>query len=226
MWCAEGAVTRRQWPGCLPTGTGKREGCECSTRAVCKCVVIGGKRGSRGNLVVTLLATAVLPLESLSLRLLVQAQLLENPRHRAARAQAGLLQHGTRLGVGVPGSDGLLDYVVYELSPQCVVPEHSPLARCMEGVTQGRRPLFHYSRILQLVAHGYSPFPHFLIEPLREPPASQPPLMGSGRACPKGVAPFPAALHRGGTWCLAPCSGRRTSAQVQSSWGCCPCGAP
>ena len=25
--CAEGAVTRRQWPGCLPTGTGKREGC-------------------------------------------------------------------------------------------------------------------------------------------------------------------------------------------------------
>ena len=25
--CAEGAVTKRQWPGCLPTGTGKREGC-------------------------------------------------------------------------------------------------------------------------------------------------------------------------------------------------------
>ena len=27
VWCAEGAVTTRQWPGCLPTGTGKREGC-------------------------------------------------------------------------------------------------------------------------------------------------------------------------------------------------------
>ena len=28
LYCAEGAVTRRQWPpGCLPTGTGKREGC-------------------------------------------------------------------------------------------------------------------------------------------------------------------------------------------------------
>ena len=27
VWCAEGAVTRTQWPGCLPTGTGKREGC-------------------------------------------------------------------------------------------------------------------------------------------------------------------------------------------------------
>ena len=33
--CAEGAVTRRQWPGCLPTGTGKREGCVCCVRAVC-----------------------------------------------------------------------------------------------------------------------------------------------------------------------------------------------
>ena len=33
----------------------------CSARAVCKCVVIGGKRGSRGNLDVTLLATAVIP---------------------------------------------------------------------------------------------------------------------------------------------------------------------
>ena len=36
VWCAEGAVTRRQWPGCLPTGTGKREGCVCCVRAVCK----------------------------------------------------------------------------------------------------------------------------------------------------------------------------------------------
>ena len=49
LCCAEGAVTRRQWPGCLPAGTGKREGCVCSARAVCKCVVIGGKRGSRGK---------------------------------------------------------------------------------------------------------------------------------------------------------------------------------
>ena len=49
VWCAEGAVARRQWPGCLPTGTGKREGRVCSARAVCKCVVMGGKRGSRGK---------------------------------------------------------------------------------------------------------------------------------------------------------------------------------
>ena len=34
--CAEGAVTRKQWPGCLPTGTGKREGC------VSKCVLCAG----------------------------------------------------------------------------------------------------------------------------------------------------------------------------------------
>ena len=61
LCCAEGAVTRRQWPGCLPTGTGKRKGCVCSTRAVCQCVVFGGKWGSRGNLDVTLLVTVVIP---------------------------------------------------------------------------------------------------------------------------------------------------------------------
>ena len=35
VWCAEGTVTRRQWPRCLPTGTGKREGCvsQCALRA-------------------------------------------------------------------------------------------------------------------------------------------------------------------------------------------------
>ena len=42
----------------------------------------------------------------------------------------------------------------------------------------------------------------------------------------KGGVPFQAALHRGGTWCLAPCLGGRTGAPGQSSWGCCPCGAP
>ena len=35
MWCAEGAATKRQWPGCLPTGTGKREGRGCCAHAVC-----------------------------------------------------------------------------------------------------------------------------------------------------------------------------------------------
>ena len=34
--CAEGAVTKRQWPRCLPTGTGKREGCAP------KCVLCAG----------------------------------------------------------------------------------------------------------------------------------------------------------------------------------------
>ena len=33
----------------------------CSVRVVCKCVVIGGKRVRRGNVIVTLLATAVSP---------------------------------------------------------------------------------------------------------------------------------------------------------------------
>ena len=39
VWCAEGAVTRRQWPGCLPTGTGKREGC-VSTCTMCASVLL------------------------------------------------------------------------------------------------------------------------------------------------------------------------------------------
>ena len=44
VWCAEGTVTRRQRPGCLPTGTGKREGCVCCARAVCECVDTAGAR--------------------------------------------------------------------------------------------------------------------------------------------------------------------------------------
>ena len=61
VWCAEGAVTRRQWPGCLPMGTSKREGCVYSARAVCRCVVNGGKRGSWGHLDDTHQANVVIP---------------------------------------------------------------------------------------------------------------------------------------------------------------------
>ena len=37
VWCGEGAVTRRQWPGCLPMGIGKREGwvSKCSVLSAC-----------------------------------------------------------------------------------------------------------------------------------------------------------------------------------------------
>ena len=62
-------------------------------RAVCKCVVIGGKRGVGETWVYRsrrLLSSQKFPLYSLSLRLLVQAQLLQYPRHHIARAQAGL----------------------------------------------------------------------------------------------------------------------------------------
>ena len=47
------------------------------------------------------------PLHSLSLHLLVQAELPQHPRHRAHWAQAGFRQRGTRHAVGVPDSDGL-----------------------------------------------------------------------------------------------------------------------
>ena len=39
VWCAEGTVTRRQWPGCLPTGTCKREG-SVSQCALCASVLL------------------------------------------------------------------------------------------------------------------------------------------------------------------------------------------
>ena len=39
VWCAECAVTRWQWPGCLPTGTGKREGCVLKC-ALCASVLL------------------------------------------------------------------------------------------------------------------------------------------------------------------------------------------
>ena len=68
------AVTKKQWPGCLPTGTGKREGCVYSACAVCKCVDVGRKRGvgeTWRSPTRRLLSTQKLPLHSLSLRLLV-----------------------------------------------------------------------------------------------------------------------------------------------------------
>ena len=42
MWCAEGTVTKRQRPGCLPTGTSKRE-CSVSKCALCAsaCCIAG-----------------------------------------------------------------------------------------------------------------------------------------------------------------------------------------
>ena len=65
--------------------------------------------------------------------------------------------------------------------------EHSMWACCMEGVRKAAAhcSMLQYSRLPQLVAHQYNPIPHLLIEPLREPPASRPPLMGLDRAGPK-----------------------------------------
>ena len=96
-----------------------------SVRAVRKCVDIGRKRGvgeTWRSPSWRQLSSQKLPLHSLSPRLLVQAQLLQHPRHRAVRAQTGIQQRGTRLGVGVPDFDGLLDYVTYELCRKRVGP--------------------------------------------------------------------------------------------------------
>ena len=47
--CAEGAVTRRQWPGCFPTGISKREGCVCCVRVVCNCADVARKEREPGE---------------------------------------------------------------------------------------------------------------------------------------------------------------------------------
>ena len=117
-----------------------------SVRVVCKCVDIGGKRGSRGNLEVTHQATAISPEAPAALPLSPPAgagALMQHPRHCAVRAQAGLQQRGTRLGVGVPDSDGLLDDMARRNSVHSVWGlEHSMWARFLEGV---RNAAAHYS---------------------------------------------------------------------------------
>ena len=132
-----------------------------------------------------LLSAQELPLHSLSLRLLVQAQLLQHPRHRYAWAQAGLQQRGTRLGVGVPNPDGLLDDVAYELSSDRVGLRALHVGPLHGGGAQCCRPLYQNSRLPQLVAHRHGPTPHLLVQPRSESPASRPPLVGLGRAGPK-----------------------------------------
>ena len=59
------------------------------------------------------------------------------------------------------------------LVPSVCGPEHGSLHG---GGTQGRRP--------QLVAHRFCPFPHLVVEPVRQQPASRPPHMGLDRAGP------------------------------------------
>ena len=94
----------------------------CSARAVRKCVVIGGKRGSRGNLDVTLLATAVI--------LGAPAVLPLSPPAGAGVAPATpmplccLGPGGLSATWHAPwrGCTRLLDYVTYELCPQRVGP--------------------------------------------------------------------------------------------------------
>ena len=124
----------------LPEGNGRVQvngRAVCIARTVRKCVDISGKRGlgeTWRSPTKRLLLAQKLPLNSLSLRLLVQAQLLQHPRHRAVRAQGGLQQRGTRLGVGVSDSmDSSVTWRMYFV-PTVWGLEHSMWARCMEGV--------------------------------------------------------------------------------------------
>ena len=154
-------------------------------RAVCRCVVIGRKRGVEETWMPPtrrMLSSQKFPLHSLSLRLLVQAQLWQHPRHRAARVHLGFQLRGSPLGMGVPNSDGLLEHVTYELSLQCVGLRALHAGPLHAGGTQSRRTLLQYSWLRQLVARRCSLVLHLVINPLCEPPANRPSLMGFGRA--------------------------------------------
>ena len=138
----------------------------CSVHAVRKCVGCRWKQGIRGDLEPTprrLLSAQKVLLDSLSLPQLVQAQLLQHPRHRAFWTQVGLQQRGTRLGGGVPDSDGVLDDVVYALSPLCAGPRAFHVGPLQGGGAQPNRLVFQESRLPQFVAHQHRPNRHRLI---------------------------------------------------------------
>ena len=113
VWC--GVVCRRR---CYQMAKGRDVyprakvnglGCVCCVHTVCRYVVLGRRSGETGK---TWRAPPWRPslsqellLHPLSFRLLVQAQLLQRPRHCAALAQAGLEQCGARLRVSVPDPD-------------------------------------------------------------------------------------------------------------------------
>ena len=83
-------------------------------------------------------------------------------------------------------------------------PGHSMWARCMEGVRKAAA-----TPVQPAPTAGGAPMrpdsPPFDPATLRA--AGEPaPTHGTGTSKPKGGAPFRAALHRGGTWCLAPYS--------------------
>ena len=216
VWCAEGAIARRQWPACLPTGTSPQEGCVSSTSGVCKCLVIGGKRGGRGNLDVTDRAKVVSGEVPVVLRLCAHAGARVGPTTTTPSCRSG------------PGG----------LSATWLAP-------CCGRTKISWTPRWRFVRTGSLAWRGYArPPPSFAVQvaptadgtPIQpvSPPcgratpraAGEPsPTHGNGPSRPKRGGPFWAELHRGGTWCAAPCFGGKTGAPRHSWWGRCPCGA-
>ena len=149
VWC--GVVCRRRYyqmakgRDVYPRAKVNGLGCVCSVRAVCRYVALGRRSGEAGK---TWPASPWrpsvlqdLPLHPFSFRLLVQAQLLQRPRHGAAVAQAGLQHCGARLHVSVPDRDGLLHHVSDKLNAQRVAPRALQVGPLHGGGPQGRRPL-------------------------------------------------------------------------------------
>ena len=184
------------------------------------------KEGSRGNLDATHQATATSPEAPAALPLSPPAGAgvaPAIPTPSCCWGQAGLQQRGTRLGVGAPNSDGLLDDVAYELSPQRVGSRAGPAA--WRGCAT--LPPIVPEQPAPTVGCAPTP-PDFPPSCLATPRAAcEPaPTRGTGPSRPRGGAPFRAVPHRGGTWCPAPCYGGMTGALGKSSLGCCPYGVP
>ena len=207
LCCAEGAVTRRQWPGCLPMGTGKREGCECSVRTVCKCVVLGGNRGKGrpgGH----------------PLGLCCQARSSCRTPSRSAcwcrrsscNTHAIVLFGPKRAFSNVPRDLAWAYQTLMDFSmtwwrnsvPSVWGPQHSMRARYMEGV---HNVAAHCSRTAGSQSWLHTEAAQF--PTLRSSHSAS--RWRASRAheirpsTPRGGAPFLVVLHIGGTSCLAPC---------------------
>ena len=120
-----------------------------SARAVCMCVDVGGKRGvgeTWRSPTRRLLSAQKLLLHSLSLRLLVQAQLLLHPHHRAVWARRAFSNVARALAWAYQTlMDSSMTWRMNSV-PNVWGLEHSMWARCMEGLHGGGaqrcRPLF------------------------------------------------------------------------------------
>ena len=134
-------------------------------------------------------------------------------------------QSGTHLGMGVPTMIESLTTWRTKSVPNVWGPEQSMWACCMEGCILQAPGAVEQLAPTASCAQTQPGTPHTGGATLRtaDGPAA---AHGTGPRRPKGGVPSPAVLHTGGISCLVTCHDETTGVPRQSSWGCCPCGAP